>query len=92
MRHVLAPGVVADRQPLGHVLRHGAEALRDALADRLQRLVPGAPQRRMEAHALGRAMIDGDKDRDLPMLGGEGRCHVRAPHRVAPFSGMMVPS
>src|SRR3712207_8735148 len=34
------------------------------------------------SHALGRAMINSDKDRDLPVLGGEGGGHVRAPHGI----------
>ena len=35
----------------------------------------------MDAHALGRVMIDGDEHRDLA-LAGDGRGQVGAPHRV----------
>src|SRR5687767_1753042 len=82
VRHVLAPMIVADAEALSHILLHGSEVLDDALADRLERLMPGAAQRRMDADALSRAVINGDEDRDLPVLGDIGRGHVRAPHGV----------
>jgi hypothetical protein len=85
MRHVLASVVVADAKALGRVLLDGSEALHDTLPDRLERLVPGAAQGGMEAHALGRAVIDGNEDGDLAVLGGEGRGHVRAPLGVDGF-------
>ena len=59
-----------------------SEALDDALAHRLERLVPGAAQGGVDACALGRAVVDGDEHRDLTMLRGEGGGHVGAPHRV----------
>jgi hypothetical protein len=36
----------------------------------------------MEADALGRSVVNGDKDGDLTVLGGEGGGHIRAPHRI----------
>jgi hypothetical protein len=76
------PVVVADGEAAGGVLLDAAEALGDALPDRLQRLVPGAVQGGVDADALGRAMVDGDEDRDLALLHREAGRHVGAPHRV----------
>jgi hypothetical protein len=63
--HVLASVIVADAEALGGVPFDAAEAIGDALPDRLQRLVPGAVQGGMDADALGRAMVDGDEHCDL---------------------------
>jgi hypothetical protein len=71
--------VVADGEAAGGVLLDAAEALGDALPDRLQRLVPGAVQGGVDADALGRAMVDGDEDRDLAMLQREGPPSCRCP-------------
>jgi hypothetical protein len=57
--HVLAAIIVADGEAAGGVLLDAAEALGDALPDRLQRLVPGGVQRCVDADALGRAVVDG---------------------------------
>ncbi len=59
------------------------EVLPHPLADRLQRLEARGPAGRMDAHALGRAVIDGHEHRDLP-LGRPGGGQVGAPHRVDP--------
>ena len=53
----------------------------DTLAKRLERLKAGGTLRRMNADALGRTMIDGDKDRDLT-LAGDGGGQIGAPHGV----------
>jgi hypothetical protein len=57
--HVLAAMVMADGKAAGGVFLDAAEALGDALPDRLQRLVPGGVQRGVDADALGRAVVDG---------------------------------
>ena len=74
--------VVADGETLGGILLDPAEVFGDALADRLQRLVAGAVEGGMDADACRRAVIDGDEDRDLAILDGEGCGHVGSPHRV----------
>src|SRR5919202_6228700 len=51
------------------------------LPDRLQRLEAGGALRRVNADALGRAMVDGDKDRDLAFARDRAG-QVGAPHRV----------
>ena len=92
---------MADGLALGGILLDAAEVFGDALADRLERLVPGAVQGgpplspdsvrfadgalrccALDAHALGRSMVDGDEDRDLAVLHREGGGHLGAPHRV----------
>jgi hypothetical protein len=80
--HVLGPVIVADGEAAGGVLRDAAEAFGDALPDRLQRLVACAVQGGEDADSLGRAMVDGDEDRDLALLHREACGHVGAPHRV----------
>jgi len=74
--------VVADADALGRVLLDAAGALRDALPDRLGRLVPGAARRRMKADAFGRAVVDRHEHRDLAVLGCERGGPVGAPHGV----------
>ena len=63
----LGPGVMPSHHP----------------TQRLQRLEAGAAARRVDADALGLVVVDGDEDRDLPLL-GPGRRHVGAPHGVDP--------
>src|SRR3954463_11905899 len=69
---VLAPVIVAHGETAPDPLSKAAKAAPHALADRLERLEAGGPARGMDAHALGRVMIDGDKHRDLPLT-REGR-------------------
>jgi hypothetical protein len=88
--HVLAPVVVADGEAAGDALGEAAEVAAHALADRLQGLEAGGAPRRVDADALGRAVVDGDEHRGLA-LAGPGGGQVGAPHRVH-VSGMMVPS
>ena len=59
--HALRAVVVADREPSGGALGDVAEVFHDALADRLERLVPGAASGCVDACALRRAAIDGDE-------------------------------
>ena len=66
----------------GCLLLDAAEALGHALPDRLQRLVARAVESGVDADAFRRAMVDGDEDRDLAVLDGEGCGHVGSPHRV----------
>jgi hypothetical protein len=75
----------------GGILIDAAEALGDALPDRLQRLVAGGVQRGVDADALGRAVIDGDEDGGLAVFEGVGGRHV-VPHMVSMVFGMLVPS
>jgi hypothetical protein len=51
--HVPAAAVVADAEACGDVLGDGSEALDDALADRLERLVPRRAAR-SPVHSAGR--------------------------------------
>src|SRR5919112_2751616 len=66
LRHVLAPVIVPDRETAPDPLGKAAQAAAHALPDRLERLTAGGPARGMDAHALRRAVIDGEKHRDLP--------------------------
>jgi hypothetical protein len=84
VRHVLACVIVPDAQAGGDLGREVTEALPHALADRLQRLEARGPASRMDAHALGRAVIAGHEHRDLP-LGRPGGGQIGAPHRVHPL-------
>src|SRR4051794_2916512 len=83
IRHVLAAVVVADGQTAGHVLRECCEVTRDTLADWLQRLEARRTGGGVDADAFGRAVVDGDEHRGLP-LAGPGRGQVGAPHLVHP--------
>ena len=85
-----APVVVADGQAAGGVLRERPEVAAHALADRLESLEACCPRRGVDPDAFGRAMVDGDEHRGLP-LAGPGRGQVGAPHLVH-RSGIMVPS
>src|SRR3954454_18368204 len=79
--HVLAPVIVPNGETAPDPLSKAAEAAPHALANGLERLKAGGPARGMDAHALGRVMIDSDEHRDLA-LAGDGRGQVGAPHRV----------
>src|SRR3954467_8432846 len=81
VEHVLAPVIVPHGETAPDPLSKAAKAAPHALPDRLERLKAGGSARGMDAHALGRAMIDGDKHRDLSLT-GYGRGQVGAPHRV----------
>ena len=80
----LAAVVVAQLEARSDALGEGAEAGADTLPDRLEGLEAGGSARGVDADALGRAMVDGDEDRGLP-LGGQGRGQIAAPHRVDPL-------
>src|SRR5919205_3894198 len=70
-----------EREARGDTLGEAAEVTPYPLPDRLERLEAGGALRRVDAYALGRAMVDGDKDRDLALARDRGG-QVRAPHRV----------
>src|SRR3954453_8029683 len=70
--HVLAPVIVPHGETAPDPLSKAATAAPHALADRLERLEAGGSARGMDAHALGRVMIDGHKHRDLSLT-REGR-------------------
>src|SRR5215212_9786409 len=78
---VLAPVIVPNRETAPDPLGKAAQAATHALADRLERLKPGRPAGSVDAHTLGRAVIDGDEHRDLALT-GDGCGQVGAPHRV----------
>src|SRR3954471_10406049 len=65
--HVLTPMIVPDGPTGRDLLRESPEAAAHAWANGLERLEAGGPARSMDAHALGRAVIDGDKHRDLAL-------------------------
>src|SRR3954470_3862965 len=79
--HVLAPMIVPHGETAPDPLSKAAEAAPHALPDRLERFEAGGPARGMNAHALGRVMIDSDEYRDLSLT-RDGRGQVGAPHRV----------
>src|SRR4051812_1754190 len=79
--HVLAPVIVPNGETARDLFGESAEAAPHALPDRLERLKAGGSARGMDAHTLGRVMIEGHKHRDLPLT-GDGRGQVGAPHRV----------
>jgi hypothetical protein len=70
------------RGPLRRPFRRYRSVFGNALPDRLQRLVPRGVQRCVDTDALGRTVLDGDEDRNLTVLKGQGGGHVGAPHRV----------
>ena len=78
--------VVADPEAPGGALGDGADALEDALPDRLERLVACAAPRGVDACALGRAVVEGE-DGEPSALGGEGGRPAGAPHGVDPARG-----
>jgi hypothetical protein len=89
--HVLAAVVVADGEAFGGGLVDAAEALGDALPDRLQRLVPGAVKGGADADAFGRSMIAATKTATWPCSTASVTV-MAVPHMVLIVSGMIVPS
>src|SRR5215218_5170408 len=83
IRHVLAAVVVANGQTSGDLLRECCKVTPDALADWLQRLEARRPCGGVDTDTFGRAVVDGDEHRGLP-LAGPGRGQVGAPHLVYP--------
>ena len=79
---VLAPVVVSDREADGDQRSDGAEARAHALVDGFERLVAGARLRRVDADALGGAVVHGEEDGHLAVLLGECGGRVGAPHLV----------
>ena len=88
--HVLTAVVVPDGEAPGDVFAERPEAPAHALSDRLERFEAGATPGGVNADTFGAVVVDGDEHGDLA-LGGPGRGHVGAPHRVDRV-WMMVPS
>jgi hypothetical protein len=72
--------VVAHGEAVGDILGEGAEAAAHALADRPEGLEAGGAGRRLEADALGRAVVEDDEHRRLA-LAGDGGGQVGVRHR-----------
>src|ERR687886_760548 len=70
-----------EREAGGDGLGEAAEVTPYPLPDRLERLEAGGALRRVDADALGRAVVDGDKDRDLAFARDRGG-QVGAPECV----------
>src|SRR4051794_40661382 len=77
--HVLRAVVVADGEAGGDGAGEAAEMAAHALADGLERLEAGGVAGSVDADAFGRAVVDGDEDRDL-VFGGPDGGQVGAPH------------
>jgi hypothetical protein len=58
------------------------EVFLDALADGLESFEPGGPFDDMDAHAFGRAVIDGGKDGHVTLHFRKGGSGIRAPHLI----------
>ena len=80
---------MADAQPRGDAQADCAEGA-PRLADRLEGFVSGRPGARVDADALGRAVIDGDEDSRRPLAGHQPVRSV--PHISSTFSVVIVPS
>ena len=77
-----APVVVAKLEPRGHILLDGAKMFAHPLGDGLQGLEAVAAPGRVDAHALGRAVIHSDKDAGPSLRGSHGGGHVGASHHI----------
>ena len=71
----------------GHAPAEAAEVLTDTLAEGFESLEAGGTLDGMNAHTLGRAMVNGSEDGDLAVVEGD-RCRgVDAPHPVGTIGG-----
>ena len=84
---IVQPVVVPAPEPAGHAVADLTEAFADALADRLQGLKSGPALGRMQADALGCAVIDGHEDAGRALTHGHRGRHVRAPHHIGGLGG-----
>ena len=84
---IVRPVVVPEPEPAGHAVADLTEAFADALADRLQGLKSGPALGRMQADALGCAVIDGYEDEGRALTHGHRGRHVRAPHHIGGLGG-----
>ena len=84
---IVRPVVVPEPEPAGHAVADLTEAFADALADRLQGLKSGPALGRMQADALGCAVIDGHEDEGRALTHGHRGRHVRAPHHIGGLGG-----
>jgi hypothetical protein len=82
---------VADAEAPGRVLLDAAEALGHALPRRRQRCVARAVESGVKTDACRRAMVDGDRDGDLPCATVKAAV-MSVPHIVSMASGMIMPS
>ena len=87
VRQIAGPVVVTKTQPASDAVADVAEAVADALADRLQGLEAVPARGRMQADALGRTVIDGHEHERRPLAHGHRGSHVRAPHHVRDLRG-----
>src|SRR5215212_4335905 len=84
IRDILAAVIMPKRQAASDALPEAPEALARTLPDRLQRLKAGGAPGRMDADALGRAVVDGNEyTRETFTCHDAGQ--VGAPHRVDPL-------
>src|ERR671923_1575934 len=82
MRHLLTAMIMTEYQAISAVLPKRPTIGADTLADGLQGCKPRPMCGSMEAHTLGRTMIDRNKDSHLTVLPGEGGGHIGSPHRI----------
>jgi hypothetical protein len=89
-RHELAAVVVAEGEACGDALPVASEALPDPLADHLEGLEAVPVAGRVDADALLGAVVDGDEDGGVALVGPAPVASV--PHISSGRSVMMVPS
>ena len=83
--HVLAAVIMPEPQTGGHCGTEAAEVIANSLTNRFQSFKPGSPLHRVDAHAIGGAVINGGKDRHLAVRHRQrGRC-VGTPDLVERF-------
>ena len=87
LQWVARGGAVCSVASTGHAVADLTEAFADALADRLQGLKSGPALGRMQADALGCAVIDGHEDAGRALTHGHRGRHVRAPHHIGGLGG-----
>ncbi len=79
-----------DAQAGGSIPADDAEALANALPERLEGLEAGPADGGVDADAFGRAVIDGDKDRDLAVPGHDRGGQLRIPMGWTPPHGIAL--
>ena len=85
--HELRTVIVPESESFGAADPEAAEVLTDTLAEGFESLEAGGTLDGMNAHTLGRAMINGSEDGDLAVVEGD-RCRgVDAPHPVGTIGG-----
>ena len=85
--HELRTVIVPESESFGGAPAEAAEVLTDTLAEGFESLEARGTLDGMNAHTLGRAMVNGSEDGDLAVVEGD-RCRgVDAPHPVGTISG-----